>query len=380
MSVLESSFNGARLKSARQYNGMTIGEVAEVLNVSNQSISQFENNKTEPRLENLFALSNLLGFPRDYFYEKDDVDVTIGNTYFRSLSSTTKKERNAQVERVRLLSQIYCAIQKHIAFPEFDLESKADLTPEELAAYVREKWQLGDKPIYNLIDIMERHGIIISNAFDGNSNIDAYSHVEFIEHKVVPIVILGYEKNVFRQQFNAAHELGHILTDGYYELEELSKAEYRDMEKYMNHFAGALLIPKSMLDRDLQGNAKTDIRYYIELKKRYRVSAQALIVRASQIGAITNNQYQYLMKQISQNNFRLKEPYDDSFPLIFPRYLKQAMLMIKKDKGISGSEFMDILKNMRISLHTVMVENLLNLDRGFLNDDNRKEDIVLDFK
>ena len=135
-----------------------------------------------------------------------------------------------------------------------------------------------------------------------------------------------------------------------------------------------------MLDRDLQGNAKTDIRYYIELKKRYRVSAQALIVRASQIGAITNNQYQYLMKQISQNNFRLKEPYDDSFPLIFPRYLKQAMLMIKKDKGISGSEFMDILKNMRISLHTVMVENLLNLDRGFLNDDNRKEDIVLDFK
>lgn len=279
-----------------------------------------------------------------------------------------------------MLSQIYGAIQKHISFPEYDLELKADLTPEELAAYVREKWQLGDKPIYNLIDIMERHGIIISNAFEGNSNIDAYSHVEFIEHKVVPIVILGYEKNVFRQQFNAAHELGHILTDGYYELEKLSKAEYRDMEKYMNHFACALLIPKSMLARDLQGNAKTDIRYYIELKKRYRVSAQALIVRACQIGAITNNQYQYLMKQISQNNFRLKEPYDDSFPLIFPRYLKQAMLMIKKDKGISGSEFMDILKDMRISLHTVMVEDLLNLDRGFLNDDNRKTDIVLDFK
>lgn len=380
MSVLESSFNGARLKSARQYNGMTIGEVAEALNVSNQSISQFENNKTEPRLENVFALSNLLGFPRDYFYEKDNADVTIGNTYFRSLTTTTKKERNAQVERARLLSQIYGAIQKHISFPEYDLELKADLTPEELAAYVREKWQLGDKPIYNLIDIMERHGIIISNAFEGNSNIDAYSHVEFIEHKVVPIVILGYEKNVFRQQFNAAHELGHILTDGYYELEKLSKAEYRDMEKYMNHFACALLIPKSMLARDLQGNAKTDIRYYIELKKRYRVSAQALIVRACQIGAITNNQYQYLMKQISQNNFRLKEPYDDSFPLIFPRYLKQAMLMIKKDKGISGSEFMDILKDMRISLHTVMVEDLLNLDRGFLNDDNRKTDIVLDFK
>ena len=104
MAILESSFNGARLKAARQYNVMTIGDVANALGISNQSISQFENNKTEPKLENVFLLSNLLGFPREYFYERDESDVTIGNTYFRSLASTSKKERNAQVERVKLLS------------------------------------------------------------------------------------------------------------------------------------------------------------------------------------------------------------------------------------------------------------------------------------
>ena len=267
MAILESSFNGARLKAARQYNVMTIGDVANALGISNQSISQFENNKTEPKLENVFLLSNLLGFPREYFYERDESDVTIGNTYFRSLASTSKKERNAQVERVKLLSQIYQAIQEYISFPKFDLEIQEEANPEQLADYVRQQWCLGRKPIYNLIDIMERHGIVITNAFEENKDIDAYSHVEVINRNSVPIVVLGYETNIFRQQFNAAHELGHILTDGKYELEVLSKGEYHDMEKYMNRFAGALLVPEELLHEDLRGNGKTDIRYYIELKK-----------------------------------------------------------------------------------------------------------------
>lgn len=380
MALLESSFNGSRLKAARQYNAMTIGDVAQVLDVSNQSISQFENNKTEPKIENVFLLSNLLGFPREYFYEWDDNNLLIGNTYFRSLASTSKKERNAQVERVKLLSRIYSAIQKYISFPEFDLEMQVDKTPEELADYVREKWELGSKPIYNLIDIMEKHGIIITNAFEDNKEIDAYSCVDVIEHKAFPIVILGYETNIFRQQFNAAHELGHILTDGQYELEELSKAEYRDMEKYMNRFAGALLIPREMLIEDLSGNGKLDIRYYIELKKKYRVSAQALIVRANQIGVLTANQYQYLMKQISQHGYRTNEPLDDSYQLILPRYLKQAMMMIKKDKKISGNEFMQTLKEMKLSVYPTMVEKLLNLEEGFLNDRISDSKILLAIK
>lgn len=380
MAILESSFNGARLKSARQYNAMTIGDVAQALNVSNQSISQFENNKAEPKLENVFLLSNFLGFPREYFYEKDEMSVINNNTYFRSLASTSKKERNAQVERVMLLSKIYKTIQIYIKFPDFDLELQSNKTPEELADYVREKWDLGRKPVYNLIDIMEKHGVVITTAFENNSEIDAYSRIETIDYKPVPIVVLGCETNIFRQQFNAAHELGHILTDGQYELEELSKSEYRDMEKFMNRFAGALLMPEEMLRDDLYGNAKTDIRYYIELKKKYRVSAQALIVRANQIGSITSNQYQYLMKQMSQHGYRTKEPLDDSYQLILPRYLKQAMIMIKRDKKISGSEFMHMLKVMRLSLHSNMVEKLLNLEEGFLADENKGNVTRLSFK
>lgn len=377
MSMLESSFNGARLRAARQYNGMTISEVAQALHITNQSVSQFENNKVEPKNENVFLLSNLLGFPREYFYESDNLEITIGNTYFRSLASTSKKERNAQVEKVHLLVKIYEGIQTYIRFPKFDLEQQDSMNPEELAEYVRDRWGLENRPIYNLIDIMEKHGIIISSAFEKNSSIDAYSHVEILGNQMVPIVVLGYEKNIFRQQFNAAHELGHILTDGMYELEELSKAEYRDMEKFMNQFAGALLMPRDLLLNDLMGRWKLDLSYYIELKKKYRVSAQALIVRANQIRAITANQYQYLMKQISQNNYRKSEPLDDAYQLIFPRYLEHAMNLIRKEKKISGNEFMNLLKSKGISLQKGMVEKLLNLEEGFLFDEVKNEDKIV---
>ena len=160
-------------------------------------------------------------------------------------------------------------------------------------------------------------------------------------------------------------------------LEELSKSEYRDMEKFMNRFAGALLIPREMLLEDLKGGAKLDIRYYIELKKKYRVSAQALIVRANQIGVLTTNQYQYLMRQISQHGYRTNEPLDDAYQIISPRYLKQAMIMIKRDRKVSGNEFMQKLKSMKLSVYSSMVEKILNLEEGFLSDATNVGEILL---
>ena len=38
--------------------------------ISKQAISQFENGKTEPRLETLMKIMQVLRFPREYFYVK----------------------------------------------------------------------------------------------------------------------------------------------------------------------------------------------------------------------------------------------------------------------------------------------------------------------
>lgn len=107
MMRIQSGFNGKRLKAARLYRGLTISEVAKMSDVSKQAISQFENSKAEPKLETLMKIMQILKFPREYFYENPEDKVVVGDTYFRSLSSTSNKERLAQIECVKLLVAIY---------------------------------------------------------------------------------------------------------------------------------------------------------------------------------------------------------------------------------------------------------------------------------
>lgn len=371
---MKSSFNGARLKVARQYNTLTIGEVAEKIGVSTQAVSQFENNKTEPKTENLFQIVNLLGFPKEFYFEEDKTDIKVGTTYFRSMASTSKKVQKSQIEKVKLLGTIYNCIEKFISFPKFNLRCSSMLDLEELAQEVREQWNLGDGPISNIIDVMERNGVIISSTFEENDKIDAYSQVWMMGREAIPLVVLGHEKNFFRQQFNAAHELGHIITDGVYDIEEMSKLDYRNMENQMNYFAGALLIPKERYLSDLCSRRKTDYQFYLELKRKYRVSAAALVVRANQLGAINANQYQYIMKQRSIKGYIKEEPYDKEISAFKPRYLKQAMKMIVYDNKISGDEFMN---ELGISLNKSMVEKLLGLDEGYLGRNGKDAPIAL---
>ena len=44
-----ATFNGQNLKLARQYNGLTISELAKKINVSSQAESQYELGQTTPQ-------------------------------------------------------------------------------------------------------------------------------------------------------------------------------------------------------------------------------------------------------------------------------------------------------------------------------------------
>ena len=380
MSGIRTGFNGERLKAARVYNGLTIADVAEKTGISKQAISQFENRKTEPKIETLMKLMNVLKFPRDYFYQELRDNVIVGNTYFRSLSTMSNKERAAQIETVKILSRIYKCIEEYIEFPElklYQVEENFDFDLEYLANEIRKCWGLKESPIINLIDVMERNGIIVNSILTNSTKIDGYSQVSTVNGKTIAIVVLGNDKeNAFRRNFSAAHELGHILLDDFYDVDSMSKLEYKEMEDTMNRFAGALLMPINTYRQDLQTISKTDLNFYIQLKRKYRVSAAALIVRARQLGEITVNQYQYLMKQLSQRGYRTNEPFDNETPAIKPRYLKEAMKMIIEEDGVTGEEFLQKLSDAGMALSETIVEDILNLESGYLRYNDSAGNIV----
>ena len=115
------NFNGGRLKSARIYRGKTISQLADETGVSKQAISQFENNKTIPGFETLMKLTYSLEFPKDYFYEKDNVSITVGNTYFRAQASITKKEEASYAEKLSIFAKLYNFIEDYINFPKLNI-------------------------------------------------------------------------------------------------------------------------------------------------------------------------------------------------------------------------------------------------------------------
>mgnify|MGYP002420199052 FL=1 len=380
MMKTQVGFNGKRLKAARLYRGLTISEEAKMSDISKQAISQFENGKTEPRLETLMKIMQVLRFPREYFYENPEDKVVIGDTYFRSLSSTSNKERLAQIECVKLLVAIYRGIDEYIAFPELNLYTVPedfDFDIEALAKNVRKFWNIGNDRILNLVSILEKNGVIVSTRFTNGNKIDAYSQIENINDKIIAVIILGDDKeNAFRRNFSVAHELGHLLLDDFYDIEGMSKIEYKEMEDTMNRFAGALLVPEELYRMDLQTNAKTELNFYIQMKKKYGVSAAALIVRARQLEEITINQYQYLMKQLSQKGYRKCEPYDKETKQMQPRYLKEAMRMIIEEDKVTGTEFLEVVSEKGVSVSEEIVENILNLDEGYLRMNDSSGEIV----
>ena len=69
-------FNGDRLKFARTYRGMSAQELAEKIEVSRQSINQFENysidsdKNSKPSIENIENIAQELKFPVEFFFPK----------------------------------------------------------------------------------------------------------------------------------------------------------------------------------------------------------------------------------------------------------------------------------------------------------------------
>ena len=126
-------------------------------------------------------------------------------------------------------------------------------------------------------------------------------------------------------------------------------------------FAAEFLMPRDAFLSDLQVSANR-LNRYIELKRKWKVSISAMVMRAHDLGAITYNQYQYLMRQIAKNGWRTSEPLDDYLPLRHPKALKQAVNIIILNNVLTGKELLSEIGRDGISLPKSVVDEVLNLE------------------
>lgn len=384
-----NNFNGERLKLARIYRNMTASELAEKLGVTRQAVLQYEKNENNPKLDTEFTIITTLHFPRDFFYKDNLYDVPVENTFFRALSSTKKIDLQTQEEKTKIIVYIYEFLNNYFNYPELDLpeiDTDIDLNNkeniEDIAIKVRNYWELGTQPIENMVNLLENKGIIVSTLNVNNKKIDAFTQVHKVNKKDKYCVVLSNDKqSVARRNFDAAHELGHIILHRNIEkIEELSPEEQRKLEEQANSFAAAFLLPKNEFFNDLRD--PLNLEYYKELKKKWKVSIAAMVMRARQLGRINNSQYLELVKAMNYRKWRTREPLDNQWKLQQTILFKKSIDMLKNNNILSGSQFVYEIGKFGIPMYAEDLEELLDLEKGTLSDDNvlSNNNIILQFK
>jgi len=366
---MERQFNGERLKKARIYRGMTVKELAEASGCQRQTLSMYEISKSQPADSNVVdKIAGILRFPVNYFYESEDIDNK-GTVYFRSLLTTNKKYRTEQIIKMEFLSQVYSMLEDYIQFPKVDLlPNDIEYTPELAARELRRIWGLGNEPIKDIVTEVEKHGLIVTTFDTSTNDIDAFS--QFVNTNGEPTFLIAYSSNktsAARIHFDIAHELGHIcLHDWSDDIEELSKDEFREREQQAHEFAAAFLLPEETFRKDVMGISQT-IAGYKELKKKWRVSIAAMIRRAANLGVITYDQYQDMIRMMQRRGIRKEEPLDDMLITASPALLKSSVMILLHEEVFTPQEFMEELASeYGLSIYPEDIEYLLDLPKNTL--------------
>lgn len=389
MLEISKKFYGENLKFARLYRGFSMEQLGEKIGKSKQIISQYESaeDQQQPPFDIVVKISEELKFPIAFFYENCNAKIERINTYFRALLSSNKKDKVVQENKATVIIEIYRFLEKYIEFPILNIPKieKSDLETRNLkniTQTIRESWNLSDGPIADIVNVLEMNGFIVSSINTNTMDIDAFTQYIRLDGEKYFCIVVGKEKESFaRRQFSIAHELAHvILHNTNLDVENLSREEFRSMEREADKFAAELLLPSESFRKDLI--YPTNLKFYEELKKKWKVSILAMLMRAAELKVITQNQLQYLIKQYYSKGYRNGEPLDDTIKMQEPTLIRLAINMLLDNNRFTPNEFMKNLNDNGIWIESDEVEDLIGLEKGKLKcvEENTGKIIKINFR
>ena len=327
---IAATFDGNRLRQARQLALRTKHSLAGPLGVSAAAIGQYESGVTRPRPEAIPLLARELDVLPEFFAAgRPQVRVETSTTFFRSLRSTTAKQRDKAIAYTEQLWELICTIEKHVRLPDVDLPgfSGGEIAPDALpkspvaaAQTMRKIWKLGSRPVPHLVRTIENHGIVtilVSDRKDEVARIDAFSTASLSR----PVIVLSPNRadDVYRHRFTAAHELGHLV------LHSNRPSGDPAVEREADQFAAEFLTPRLIIQELLP--KRMDFRKLHQLSEQWGVSVKSLIYRCKELGKIseaTARRAYIRLNQLASQELIQKRPIAQ-FPGENPALLRKAV-------------------------------------------------------
>ena len=298
MTDAQRTINPSRLELARRRRGLSKTRVARLIGVEPRTISAYENGEFLPSAETLKELASRLRFPIEFFFGPD---VEIPNTRvasFRALSRMTAGQRDAALGAGAIALTLSAWLDQKFDLPEAGIPDLQGEEPESAAELLRAEWKLGDRPIKNVVHLLEAHGVRVFSLAEDNRRVDAFSFWKGER----PLVFLNTAKSAERSRFDAAHELGHLVLHKHGGPHGVLAGQ--SVEDQANAFASAFLMPSSSVWATVRSTPT--VPQLIEYKKRWVVSVAALLYRLWKLRVVSEWQYRAMCIQIT--DFRTNEP------------------------------------------------------------------------
>jgi Zn-dependent peptidase ImmA (M78 family)/DNA-binding XRE family transcriptional regulator len=289
-------FSGKRLILARQRAGLSKKGLAEAIGAHPRTITRWEDEDRYPSDEDLDKLVECLGFPVEFFMRGELDFANENSASFRSLSSMSARERDSALASGALGFLVFDWIEERYSLPDVDLDDLGHDTPEAAARTLREKWLIGERPISNMIKLLEAKGVRVCSLAENARTVDAFS----IWRNEKPYVFLNSQKSAEHQRFDAAHELGHLV------LHRHGAPRGREAEHEANRFASSFLMPAADVRAHLP--MVYGINTMIKAKKRWKVPVAALNYRLHRVGVITDWDYRSFCIDLQKRGYRTNEP------------------------------------------------------------------------
>jgi Zn-dependent peptidase ImmA (M78 family) len=299
-----------RIKLARRKAGFSLRALSSAMEgrVTAQAIGKYERGEDTPSSGVLMALGKALGVSLNYLLDAHGIELS--GVEFRTKANTTGRDR-AMVE-TEVLEWIERYLQIELIL---DLDSATWQCPvatprrlrevgdaETLAREVRDEWKLGLDPIPNMTELLEEKGLKVLTVPLPQRISGFTCLVGRGEGRAdLPVIVVNNQLSLERRRLTLAHELAHRLIDP-------ASLIDKDEEKAANLFAGAFLMPREHLLREA-GKHRTALGYkeIVDLKRLYRVSGAALLMRLRQLDVISPSTLIYAFQSIARG-WRTQEP------------------------------------------------------------------------
>ena len=338
-------FQHQRLREAREARGMTATQLAELLSISRNAISQYETGKNTPSPETFEAIARQLNMPTAYFLRASRPQRE-GKVFYRSMSSATKAARARAERKYAWMREITLELSKYVDFPATNLpdwptpDDPARLTDEEIEGYaakLRSFWGLGRGPISDVICLLENNGIVVSRLSLDAATLDGFS--EWVPEDRRAYIVLASDKDAaVRSRFDAAHELAHLILHRNVDRKDIGQNErHKLIERQAHRFAGAFLLPEESFRKEL---LYPSLDVFRTMKAKWLVSIGMMIVRCADLGIIDEDDKRRFWMSMSSRGWRKEEPLDDELLPEQPRLLREAIVAIDEAGVLPKSDFL----------------------------------------